>query len=296
MIFQDRTQAGIELAESLAKFRDRDVVVYALPRGGVVVGVEVASYLQAPFGLIIPRKIGHPMEPEYAIGAVTETGHPVWNESELGFTEPGWRNHEVALARQEAKRRRMNYQGHRASTDSGGKVAIIVDDGIATGLTMVAAVKEVLGQRPQMVVVAVPVAPGAAATQLRPFVDELVVLVVPTGSFGAVGEYYETFPQVEDDEVRAYLEAYQAGITVPVDLAALRMVLANVHQYPTTSRELAARAKRMRAPGNVVDFFESIPKDIEFKDKADVVRRTEAAAILEEEEVDQPDETLRSYD
>lgn len=296
MTFKDRTQAGKELARSLARFRGRDVVVYALPRGGVVVGAEVADYLKVPLDVIVPRKIGHPMSPEYAIGAVTETGRPVWNESELGFTEPGWRLSKVSLARQEAKRRRIKYQGDRAASDPQGKVAIIVDDGIATGLTMLAAVKDVLNLRPKAVVVAVPVAPESASDMLDSYVDELLVLHIPSGYFGSVGEYYKDFPQIDDEEVRACIGAYSKVTDTPLDLPALNALLSTVKQYPATSGDLAARAKHLHSPAGVVNFFESIPKDVEFKDKADVMRRSEVAEIIMEEETDQPDETLHSYD
>ncbi len=296
MKFQDRTQAGQLLARSLARYKGRDVVVYALPRGGVLVAAEVAAYLKAPLELIIARKIGHPMSPEYAIGAVTETGHPVWNESELGFTEPGWRLSKIALARQEAKRRRIKYQGDRGPADPQGKVAVIVDDGIATGLTMVAAVKDVLKQRPKAVVVAVPVAAESALDQLVPFIDELVALNVLSGYFGSVGEYFDNFPQVDDEEVRVCIEAYRTVADNTLDLSALNSVLATVKQYPATSGDLAARAKRLHSPASVVNFFESIPNDVEFTDQADVMRRSEIAELIMEEETVQPDESLRSYD
>jgi len=296
MIFQDRTQAGQRLAQSLARFKGRDVLVYALPRGGVVVGAEVAAQLNVPLDMIIPLKIPHPMSSEYAIGAVTETGQPVWNQSELGFTEPGWRLSKISLAREDAKRRRTKYLGDRASLNPKGKVAIIVDDGIATGLTMIAAIKDVLRQRPVAVVVAVPVAPEAASEQLAPYIDELITLHVPTDYFEAVGKYYENFPQVTDEEVLACLEANWATADNPLDLSALNTVLATVERYPATSGELADRAKRLHSPASVVSFFESILKDVEFKDKAEVVRRSEAVEVIMEEEADEPDESLRSYD
>ena len=297
MIFQDRVTAGKLLALDLSRYKGRAVVVFALPRGGVVLGAEVARYLNAPLDLLIPRKIGHPKSQEYAIGAVTETGQPVWNNSELGSIDETWRSHQVHLARREAKRRRVKYQRNQRLPDLAGQTAIIVDDGIATGLTMIAAVRDLIKLQPESVVVAVPVAPGDVIRIIAKYVDDVIVLHHPRGHFGAIGAFYKDFPQVGDEEVRGLMDAYRTvPITEPLDLMALNALLATIQHYPVTSTEIAAQAKRLHSPANVVNFFESIPGNVEFEDKTDVMLRSEEAAIVMEDERGEPDERLRSYD
>jgi adenine/guanine phosphoribosyltransferase-like PRPP-binding protein len=142
MRFEDRTHAGRLLADALRDHAAQDVVVLALPRGGVVVGVEVARALSAPLDLVIPRKVGHPDFPEYAIAAVAEAGDVVANEQETARVDRGWFERAVAAEQAEAARRRASYLGGRPAVELTGKTAIIVDDGIATGLTMQAAVRD----------------------------------------------------------------------------------------------------------------------------------------------------------
>jgi putative phosphoribosyl transferase len=201
MRFEDRTHAGRLLADALLDHASDDVVVLALPRGGVVVGVEVARALSAPLDLVIPRKVGHPDFPEYGIAAVAEAGEVVANEAETARVDRGWFERAVAAQRAEAQRRRAAYLGGRPAMDLAGRTAIIVDDGIATGLTMQAAVRDVRHRGAARVVVAVPVAPADAVTVLRASVDEVVTLIAPEAYQGAVGAYYRTFGQVGDDEV-----------------------------------------------------------------------------------------------
>ncbi len=134
-----------------------------MPRGGVVLGVEIARLLEMPLDLIISRKIGHPNNLEYAIGAVTENGTPVYNSREVARVDPEWLEARVRREREEAKRRRERYLGGREVLSVRGKTAILVDDGIATGLTMLAAIHEVKRRKPARIVVAVPVAPEDTA-------------------------------------------------------------------------------------------------------------------------------------
>lgn len=207
MRFKDRKHAGRQLAEKLAPGYDgKEGIVYALPRGGVVLGAEVARRLHMPLDLIIARKIGHPYNPEYAIGAVTETGEPVVNPHEAEQAHSEWFHRQVARERGEARRRREVYLGDRAPPAVNGKIGIIVDDGIATGLTMEAAIRELKRRQPARTVVAVPVAPPETAAELAREVDELVALDIPELYLGAVGAYYAYFPQVTDDEVVALLQ------------------------------------------------------------------------------------------
>jgi putative phosphoribosyl transferase len=201
MRFKNRTQAGIELAQALSKYNNTDGIVYALPRGGVPLGVEVAKALHMPLDLIIPRKIGHPSNPEYAICAVGESGALVCNEAEVSRVDQEWFQQQVQAEREEARRRRTYYLKHRESVPLKGKTAIIVDDGIATGLTMEAAIQDAKQQGPGKVVVAVPVAPRDTMDRLRHEVDEVVTLDIPEVYLGAVGAYYDHFAQVSDEEV-----------------------------------------------------------------------------------------------
>ncbi|OQB48408.1 MAG: putative phosphoribosyl transferase [Firmicutes bacterium ADurb.Bin153] len=215
MRFKDRREAGSRLAGPLKAYKGEDVVIYALPRGGVVLGAEIAKALGAPLDLIIPRKIGHPQNPEYAICAVTETGPPICNQEEVEHVDPLWLKSEIERQRVEIRRRREKFLGGIAPKPAEGKVCIIVDDGIATGLTMLAAIGGLKAQRPGRIIVAVPVVPYEIARRLTEEADELVSLLIETNFLGAVGSYYEDFRQTEDDEVIELLksaeEAYIAA-------------------------------------------------------------------------------------
>ena len=211
--FTDRRHAGRLLGEELRQYRGQSMV-FALPRGGVETGVEVARALDAPLGLVIARKIGHPYSPEYAVCAVTETGPLVCSEFERANLDPLWLRQAEMAERMEAARRHKVYLAGRTPVQAEGKVAIVVDDGIATGLTMQAAVAELRAQNPAKLVVAVPVAPRDAVDELLELADEVVVLTGQDGYLGAVGAYYESFPQLSDNEVTALLDeaaAYGGG-------------------------------------------------------------------------------------
>lgn len=209
MRFRDRREAGQKLAQALARYRGREGIVYPLPRGGVVLGVEIARALGMPLDLVIPRKIGHPYNPEYAICAVTEHGAPVCNEREVAQVDPEWFRKRVEAERREARRRRELYLAGRVPLPAEGKIAIVVDDGIATGLTMRAAIQDVRSRHPARVIVAVPVAPKDTADRLMRDVDEVAALDVSDFYLGAVGAYYDDFPQLTDDEVMLLLREVQ---------------------------------------------------------------------------------------
>jgi predicted phosphoribosyltransferase len=200
MIFKDRVDAGKKLADALRAYKTDDVVVYALPRGGVVLGAEVARSLNAPLELIIVRKVGHPYSPEYAIAAVAEDGHTVMNRLEVDSVGKPWFDEAVLMQQQEARRRRELYMGGRPPIPATDKTAILVDDGLATGLTMFAAVQEVQHAHPRKVVVAVPVAPPQTVEELSTVADDVVALYV-TPHFGAIGTFYYRFDQVSDEQV-----------------------------------------------------------------------------------------------
>ena len=208
MRFRDRADAGRQLAHRLAaKYAGQDGVVYALPRGGVPLGAEIARRLHLPLDLLIARKIGHPFNPEYAIGAVTESGELASNPREVAQVRTEWFQHQIEVEREEARRRHRVYLSNRAPLSAAGKLAILVDDGIATGLTMEVAIRELRRQKPARLVVAVPVAPSDTAAKFARAVDDFVALDIPEYYLGAVGAYYEDFAQVTDDEVIALLHA-----------------------------------------------------------------------------------------
>lgn len=206
MMFTDRQQAGKLLAQALGRFKN-DVVVLALPRGGVALGAVVARALHAPLDVVLVRKIGHPAYPEYAIGAVVLGQEPVFADKEVASLDKTWLKRAVADEQQENQRRReFYYDDGSAPAKLKNKTAIIVDDGIATGLTMEAAIRAVKTQSPKRVVVAVPVAPSDSLAMLQKLA-EVVVLDHPENFMGAVGSHYYSFPQVENDEVKSMLKA-----------------------------------------------------------------------------------------
>lgn len=200
-MFPDRKNAGKELAKRLADYRGKNAVVLALPRGGVVLGYEVARALGVPLDIVVTRKIGHPGNPEYAVCAIDDGGTMICNKEERAAIDPAWFREEMERQRKEAARRTLLYRGGRQPEALSGKSAIIVDDGIATGLTMRLAVRAVRKQNPARVVVAVPVAPTETVQMLAHEADEVVALLPPEEFVGAVGAHYEHFPQVEDVEV-----------------------------------------------------------------------------------------------
>lgn len=206
MQFINRKDAGQRLAHLLTAYKGKNVVVYGLPRGGVVTASEIAKQLKSPLDVIITRKIGHPNSPEYAIGAVAANGHRVFNATEVSSIDPAYIKEEIRHQKQEAKRRKMLYLNKKKPISARGKIAIIVDDGVATGLTMRAAIKEIRHQKPQKIIVAVPVIAADIAETIRLEADELVALEIAEYFQGAVGAYYEEFSQVEDKEVIELLE------------------------------------------------------------------------------------------
>lgn len=200
MRFRDRAEAGKRLAEALAGYANKDVVVYALPRGGVVLGYEIARSLHAPLDLVITRKIGYPGNEECAVCAVAEDGDMICDSAAASQMDQEWLKGQAEKQMLEATRRRQVYLQGRKMQSCGGKVAVIVDDGVATGLTILLAIIEVRHQGPEKIVVAVPVSSAGAAERIREEADEFIALQIPT-SFMAVGEFYEQFPQLDDDEV-----------------------------------------------------------------------------------------------
>ncbi len=204
-IFADRAEAGERLAEALAELAGRDVVVLAIPRGGVIVGEAVARALGAPLDVVIPRKIGAPGNPELGIGAVAP-GVRVLDDRTISSlrVSPDYVDREIAVQEREIERRQLAYRAGRPPLDVGGRVAVVVDDGIATGVTAVAALRWARSRGAATVVLAVPVAPVPSLIRLRDEADRIVVLATPE-PFLAVGEWYRRFAQTSDDEVIASL-------------------------------------------------------------------------------------------
>jgi putative phosphoribosyl transferase len=202
-MFRDRTDAGRQLARALAGKVLPDPVVLALPRGGVPVAAEVARALKAPLDLLLVRKIGAPRQPELAVAAVAEGGALAINEDVLeavGATH-GYVEQQAQQEVREIERRRRLYVGERAPLPVAGRSAIVIDDGIATGATMRAALRLLRERGPARIVLAVPVAPPETVAALRALVDDLVCLDTPAW-FHAVGAHYAEFDQVDDDTVR----------------------------------------------------------------------------------------------
>lgn len=203
MIFKNRVEAGQKLAETLKKFKDaQGTLILALPRGGVVVGFEVVKTLSLPMDIIVPRKIGAPGNPEFAIGAITEQGVGIFDEMVIGTYEitESYLQNEIKKEKAEAERRLKLYRGTRPPLDLKNKTVIIVDDGLATGLTMQAAIKTAKKLGAEKIIVAIPVTSPEAAELVKKEVDEIIYLKAPA-FFGAVGSFYEEFGQTADDEV-----------------------------------------------------------------------------------------------
>lgn len=207
MQFRDRVHAGEELAKYLKDELkgQMDLLLFGLPRGGIPVAAEVAKVLNLPIDIIVTRKIGAPFNPEYALGALAETGEAVWNEPDQA-EDPEVKN-VIAEEIEEAKRRIKLYRKGRGLPDMTGKTAVIIDDGVATGATIRAAVLAARHQHAERVIVAVPHGAKESLDVLRKEADEVIVLYEPKW-YGAVGEYYETFGQTSDEEVLALMEVY----------------------------------------------------------------------------------------
>ncbi|MGZ5903946.1 MAG: phosphoribosyltransferase [Reyranella sp.] len=217
MSFKDRSDAGRRLAAALASYKDQRPVILALPRGGVPVAAEVAAKLEAPLDLVLVRKIGVPSQPELAMGAVVDGGSPivVRNEEVIGLVGIDESRFNAARDRElaEIERRRQLYLGNRPQVDVAGRVAIVVDDGIATGATTRAALRSIAMRKPSKLVLAVPVAPAETVSELRREVDELVCLEAHE-HFRAIGLHYKDFRQVSDEEVRRLLSRHPAATAV----------------------------------------------------------------------------------
>jgi putative phosphoribosyl transferase len=210
-MFTDRGDAGRQLAAALADLAGANVVVLGIPRGGVEVAAVVADGLGAPLDVVIPRKVGAPGNAELGIGAVAEDVEVLDQRliRLLGVSQEYLRQ-EIQAQQDEIRRRSVVYRGNRPPVSLQGKVAVVVDDGVATGGTASAAVRWARAQGASRVILAIPVAPAEAVVRLRRDADEVRVLDTPE-PFYAVGQWYEDFPQASDERVVELLRTHSGG-------------------------------------------------------------------------------------
>lgn len=208
-MFSDRIEAGKKLAERMQKLKNqKDTLILGLPRGGVVIAAEVAKALHLPLDVTCPRKIGAPHNPEYAIGAITETGQGIFDEEaivSLGVSQK-YLDQEVARQKQIAENRLKLFRKDLPPRNLKNKTVILIDDGLATGSTMKAAIESVKFEGAKAIVVAIPVAPVSTLQEMEPLVDQIICLSSPP-LFYAIGQFYEEFPQVDDEEVVELLKS-----------------------------------------------------------------------------------------
>jgi len=245
-LFKDRVAAGRLLAERLAGEKLPNGLVLGIPRGGIVVAAEVARALNLPLDIIVPRKVGAPGNPEVAVGAVTQDGTVIYNNYLLQRLGLGAQDmeHQVERVIREINRRVILYRGRQAPPDTSGRAVLLIDDGIATGFTVLAALRSLRCSGAQKTILAVPVAPPEVINRLKREVDEVVCLKSPE-EFYAVGQFYEDFRQTTDQEVIALL-----------DEARQRMQLKwSTRLFPGTGLPggTAGRSGRFGGPGRVRD-------------------------------------------
>jgi len=205
MVFEDRTDAARQLVAALARYRGKNPLVLAIPRGAVPMGRVIADALSGELDVVLVRKLGAPGNPEFAVGAVDEAGWEYIADyaAEMGASKT-YLAEEAAAQLATMRARRATYTPARAPIDPAGRIVIVVDDGLATGATMMAALHSVRARGPKRLVCAVPVAAAESLEKVRPHADEVVCLDTPA-AFHAVGQFYRTFGQVEDREVVAAL-------------------------------------------------------------------------------------------
>lgn len=199
MFFRNRRDAGNQLAEKLTVNQPENTVVLALPRGGVPLAIEISKRHSIPFDVVHAKKIVHPLQREFAIGAIAEKGEPILN-TEVDV-EQTWIDQEIHRVREEIARRRDLYDTFLKQEPLKEKEIILVDDGIATGMTMFAAIEAIKNQQPNKITVAVPIIPEDTYNHLKTLVDDIIYIEVPEQFLGAVGAYYQQFPQISDEEI-----------------------------------------------------------------------------------------------
>lgn len=204
MLFEDRLDAGLKLADALSGWRGRNPLVLAIPRGAVPMGAALADSLQGELDVVLVHKLGSPWSAEYAVGSVDETGWVFVSDPDSA--DQAYLEAERARRLDELRKRRRLYSASREAADPAGRITIVVDDGLATGATMIAALHAIRQRAPARLICAVPVAAPQSLERVRPYADEVVCLHAPP-YFSAVGQFYRHFTQVSDEEVLACLEA-----------------------------------------------------------------------------------------
>jgi len=210
MIFKNRLEAGQKLAEKLIKYKDqKNILVIGLPRGGLILAQEIAKKINSSLDIVVPRKIGAPNNPEFAIGAITEEGESFLNEDIIDYYKISkeYIAQEIAQEKKEAQRRLKVYRGEKEATSYKDKIIILVDDGIATGSTMLAALAFLKKKKVKKIIVAVPVLARDTIKIIEKEVEELIYLEAPL-FFGAIGAFYKEFDQTTDQEVIAIMKNY----------------------------------------------------------------------------------------
>jgi putative phosphoribosyl transferase len=200
-MFRNRMEAGLLLAEKLRKYQHDPGVILAVPRGGVPVAYVVARELGFPLEVILTKKIGHPLNPEYAIGAASLHDYIVVPHDNVS---QDYIDSEVVKIRKKLKEMYAKFMGDKEPENLKGKTVIVIDDGVATGNTLLSTIDVIRKSDPARIIIAVPVAPSSAVSKLRKEVEEVVVVMVPENFYG-VGSFYEDFEQVSDEEVIFYL-------------------------------------------------------------------------------------------
>jgi len=203
--FDSRNDAARQLAKALARYRGRNVLVLAIPRGAVGMGKVLADELGGELDVVLVRKLRSPFSPEFAVGAVDESGWTyVAEHATRSGADPAYIEREKSSQLETLRKRRVQYTPARPPIDAKDRIVIVVDDGLATGASMIAALHAARAKQPQRLICAVPVAPPESLERVRPLADEVVCLEAPE-EFYAVGQFYRDFPQVEDDDVVAML-------------------------------------------------------------------------------------------
>ena len=210
-IFENRHDAGRQLAEKLSRYKRQPVIVLAIPNGGVPVALEVALALEADLALVISRKIPLPLSPEGGFGAVTDDGTIILNEEVVKRTglTPQQINYQVSKVRADIKQRSLLYQGNQPLPRVNGKTVIIIDDGLASGFTMMAAVQSVRRRRPKEIIAAIPVAPALAVKQLEKVADKVVTCATGYMPKFYVSDFYRYWHNPSDDEVIQHLKEWR---------------------------------------------------------------------------------------
>jgi len=205
MLFKDREQAGRQLAEKLQKYKGKDTLILAIPRGGLVIGFALAKALGAPLDIIVTKKIGYPGDPEYAIGAVGPNKAVIVNEDAAKDVPKDYIDEQVKEISAAINEKYRKYKGKVEIPNLKDKIVILTDDGVATGSTIKVSIELIKQQHPKKIVVAIPVGPPETIHEIAQQVDEIICLEQPT-TFFAIGAFYDNFPQVEDEEAITYLK------------------------------------------------------------------------------------------